>query len=151
MAKIKYETVTSSLVDAIENGFSELESLGEEMGEWRDSLEERFSSTEKYERVSEVADTLENIVGNKPDVDDDTPELTVTYQHGRKSSRKSPYPRWLRRDNATAAIRSAIDALDNYMSELDENADVDDLTVLRDALEEAADEADAVDFPGAFG
>ena len=40
---------------------SELESLKEEMESWRDNIEEKFSQTQKYEEVSEAAETLGNI------------------------------------------------------------------------------------------
>jgi len=37
-----------------------IDELKEEMTSWRDALEDKFSGTEKYERVSEAADTLDN-------------------------------------------------------------------------------------------
>ena len=40
---------------------SEWESLKEEMESWRDNIEETFSQTQKYEEVSEAAETLGNI------------------------------------------------------------------------------------------
>lgn len=42
----------------------EVSELANEMGEWRDNLEEKFSSTSKYEEVSESAEMLEELYNN---------------------------------------------------------------------------------------
>lgn len=55
----KSSAVEVTIEDALGYG-PEIAALAEEMGEWRDNLEEKLSHTDKYERVSEAADTLEN-------------------------------------------------------------------------------------------
>jgi len=37
--KLKTETITQTITDALEDAKSELSSLAEEMGEWRDNME----------------------------------------------------------------------------------------------------------------
>lgn len=181
-ATVKYTEHKSSIRGAIEGFYSDIEELASEMGEWRDNLEEKFSQTEKYSLVSECADSLENITdnGDAPDVisEGDTPEDEVTYTHGKKSSSKSPYPRWLRRDNAVNMVRAAIDAIDARISNLETSLEEldstevnedevslaaveatrehlqnmrDELEQYKQSLEEHADEADGIEFPSAFG
>lgn len=161
--KIKYTEVKGTVGDAISAGFSELEELGQEMREWADNVEEKLSHTEKYERVNECAETLEGF--DEVEVADSVlNELDCSYQHGMKASKKSPYPRWLRRDNAVAAIRAAAETLQAWIDNEDagdverteeqqeefdqRKSDAED--AIRE-LEEAADEADNVEFPGMFG
>jgi hypothetical protein len=55
----KVVSVECTIEDALGYG-PEISSLQEEMASWRDSMEEKLSHTEKYERVSEAADALEN-------------------------------------------------------------------------------------------
>ena len=56
----KFVSTTMTAMEAIDMCACAVEELAGEMSEWRDNLEDKFSSTEKYERVSEAADTLEN-------------------------------------------------------------------------------------------
>lgn len=60
MAKGKHIKVDTTVENALSLAGSEIGDLWNEMNDWRDSMEDKFSSTEKYERVSEAADTLEN-------------------------------------------------------------------------------------------
>jgi chromosome segregation ATPase len=46
--------------DAWNAGTSEIESLADEMRQWEENIQEKFSQTSKYETVSGSADTLEN-------------------------------------------------------------------------------------------
>jgi chromosome segregation ATPase len=41
-------------------GTSEIESLAEEMRQWEENIQEKFSQTSKYETISGSAETLEN-------------------------------------------------------------------------------------------
>jgi hypothetical protein len=59
MAKHKTVTVKTTIEAALRDGASEIASLTEEMGSWRDGMEEKLSSTSKYDQVSDAADTLE--------------------------------------------------------------------------------------------
>lgn len=55
----KFVKQEAGAVEAIENGISEIESLQEEMSEWRDNMEDKLSSTQKYSDVTDCADSLE--------------------------------------------------------------------------------------------
>jgi len=59
MASGTYKKVKTSVSAALADGASVISELAEEMGEWRDNLEEKLSHTDKYERVSEAAELLE--------------------------------------------------------------------------------------------
>lgn len=179
-ATVKYTTHTASILGAVEGFYADIEDLTGEMQEWRDNLEEKFSQTEKYSNVSECADALENISdnGNAPDILSEGDDQECSYQHGKKSSSKSPYPRWLRRDNAVNQVRAAIEALERRIENLQESIEacddleedateaqidfaaqnrerfeeqVSELEEYKSTLEEHADEADGIEFPGAFG
>lgn len=52
-------SLTASIEEALGYG-PEIASLQEEMESWRDALEDKLSHTDKYQAVSEAADTLEN-------------------------------------------------------------------------------------------
>lgn len=121
MSKVKYTQTSLDIASAIENGYGELRELRDEMTSWRDNLEERLSHTEKYERVSEVADALDSVADNEHDVPDGLDSITALVNQGRKSSKKSPYPRWLRLENACNSIIAAAEALDNFAGELDDS------------------------------
>lgn len=60
MAKGKYIECKTTVADALSDAGSIVTELHDEMSAWRDSLEDKFSSTEKYQMVSDAADTLEN-------------------------------------------------------------------------------------------
>lgn len=136
------------LADAVSTGISELQELGEEMRSWADNMESgNLGHTDKFYAVSEAAEQLEYI--DEPDVPEDwIGELTVTFSTGYK---KRGTPRWLRRDNATAPLQAAKDALEEWLEENSDNDQVGDIEELRDALEEAVSNAEAVEFPGMFG
>lgn len=137
MSKVKYTSVTTTIEGAIADAYSELQELRDEMSEWRDNLEERFSHTDKYSQVSDAADALDQIADDAPEVDGPLGDITVTANHGRKASTKSPYPRWLRRDNATSLMDGAISALEDHIATLDEK-----ISELETAIEEATALAD---------
>lgn len=58
--KGKWITVEMTAAEAIDCAACGIEELTDEMTSWRDGMEEKLSHTEKYERVSEAADALEN-------------------------------------------------------------------------------------------
>lgn len=60
MAKGKYIECKTTVADALSDAGSIVTELQGEMDEWRSSLEDKFSSTEKYQMVSDAADSLEN-------------------------------------------------------------------------------------------
>lgn len=131
--------------DAISEAFGELTGLGEEMRSWADSLEEKFSSTEKYERVTEAADALENL--SEPDIPDSVKNLEVTFVD--PPQRRRGYSRADRCAQACYILEQCIGVLDEFVGEDDEK--LADAIELKDAIEQAKDEAEGVEFPGMYG
>lgn len=146
----------ATIAGAIGNAISEVENLRDEMTEWKDNLEEKFSATEKYERVSEAADALEDVCNTSLEI----PELPKgmldevtwnTYKKSKKSRRD-------RAGDAQLALQAAIEHVNNFIDEHDDDEDecykdssLDDWKLLVETLEEVNDNLDGVEFPGAFG
>jgi hypothetical protein len=147
MAKRKVAVVREmSIADAVSETFGEFQGLGEEMRSWADAMEEKFSATDKFSRVSEAADTLENI--NEASVDDSLKDLKVSFT---EMSKKRP-SRPDRCGHACYILDECIQVLDEIID--DEKADQslkDDASSLRDDLDNAKSEAECVEFPGMYG
>lgn len=149
---------TGTITDALSTGFSEIQSLRDELTEWKDNLEEKLSHTDKYQRVSDCADSLDEIA----DCEDECvppihTEETVDWVEQKKASKKSPYPRWLRLQNAVNALE-AVKAQLEILVETDDDEDEDpedenrmEIQACIDKLDEIIDGANSVEFPGMFG
>lgn len=153
VAESKYKVREVLLSDAANEAYSELQSLGEEMREWADNLEEKFSGTDKYTRVSEAADTLEGL--NEPDYPDWAGKTKVSITELIKPPRKQS--RAYRRDQACSIIDECTAACNEWLEaheEVKEGADLElsgQIEQLRDDLENLKDEAEGVEFPGMYG
>lgn len=139
-----------NLTDAVGEAFGELECLAEEMRDWAGNIEEKFSSTQKYEDVSTAADSLENI--QQPDIDDTLGEIEITIQDPTPS--RKPRSRATRCGDACNILSNCISALEEFASF--DSADTDEAKVeladdLRGELENVMSEAESVEFPGMFG
>lgn len=155
MRKLISTTRETTIEEAVQDAISEVESLRDEMNEWRDNIEERFGGTEKYERVSEAADQLDNV--QEIDIPESLREMKVTVVSQRKSSKKSPYPRWLRLQNAIealGAVRSLLEeGTENSLIEDDQKKIdlTDDVEQLMTDVGDAIDNLEGVEFPTMFG
>lgn len=140
---MKIEEKTMTVEEAISMGYSTISELGEEMRDWADNLEEKFSATAKYEQVSEAADALQEHEEFPDEVPEALNALKVTFHiyTKRKESRS------MRRSNATAALQAVRDVLE----ELEDEDLKDQAEGIITALECTIDDIDAVEFPGAFG
>lgn len=164
--------VSGSLAEAVGAFYSTCQDLRDQMGEVRDALEERFSSTSRYEAVSEAASTLENFCDEEPDVPEPPagcvdPEACswVENRHPRASRRDQ-------RDSAVSAadaaiscieeheavVQQLIDRLDEEPEGRSEEAELDALEdyqlalgELREKLESDRSSAEEVEFPGMYG
>ena len=106
MAKKKYAQTTSAPHNAIEDANSEVEALAEEMREWCSNIEEKFSGTEQYERVSTAADELESVEAPDPSASEECDDTcTFSLVASKRMSRAD------RRDNAAARYAAACDIL----------------------------------------
>jgi chromosome segregation ATPase len=141
----------ADLETALGEAFSEIESLRDEMEEWKSSLEgTNFEQTERYSRIEEAQDTLDDALNSQPDVPDSLAGLEVEWHEGVKKSKRRGPSRAARLGNASNAIGAVIDLLTDKDSE-DPDAGADETTSLLSQLEEIRDNIDGVEFPGMFG
>lgn len=155
MAVSKWKTRDATLADAANEAYSEIESLGQEMREWAENLEEKFSSTDRYARVTEAADTLEGL--SEPSYPDWASSTKVQINELVKPPRRPS--RAKRRDDACAILDTCMEACNEWLDENDKPekqseeilALVGEITQLRDDLENLKDEAEAVEFPSMYG
>ena len=169
--KPKTKTMTTTPTGLLDVG--EIQCLFEEMTEWRDNLDgANMSHLPKFEEVSEVCDTMENVVDElesalneveelvtKLDVEKIDIEETYTFRLlPKKASRAKRLD--LARDENCQGLETLKTRLEEYQGEYEELADTekkeghsDDIQELLDKVEEAIDklgELDDVNFPGMF-
>lgn len=162
----KYTTVTEKLQDAVSNAFSERLQLAEEMREWYDNLPESLQGGDKGGRIEEAASTLENIEEvDLSDLPDEILNREISFTEAIKVKGRSKTPsRDARRNNATARLSTAVDALREWADQGEEQIEqeegdsnreleeqVEKARELADSIEEHKDNADGVEFPGMFG
>lgn len=139
--KLRAKRFTTTVGALIDDGYSQAESVGEELRDWYDNLPESFQMAEKGELLDEGANAVENAVCEKPD---DLPEriadLPAVYVPGVGTSR-------------SAQLCEAAEMLRMALSELPESDEDEDLDLdgVRSTLEQAADEFEGVECPGMFG
>lgn len=162
-----YKTVTSqtTVSAAIADANSEVESIADEMREWADNIEEKFSTTDKYQRINDAAETLENL--DKPDetdMDSDA-DRVITVGQSVQSRKGRATSRACRAGNAASLYDAAASELRDYAEELREkvktltdqveidplNKYAEEADELADACEAAKDEVEGVELPGMFG
>jgi hypothetical protein len=161
--KYKIENHTAKL-GSLCTDYGEIESLGEEMSEWRDNLESNnMENLPKFEEVSETADTIENVWNELQGLGDQLEEaikkssfapllddvLSYTIMVPYKGR---GYPRWMRMSNSTAPLRTVLAHLEESLPK-EEKADADKLQEIRDLADEIGsqlDELDQVSFPGMY-
>jgi hypothetical protein len=137
----------SSVSGMIDDGLSELQSLGEEMRSWYDNLTDSLQQNDKGTRVGEAADALENLA-TEVEVPEGAAEAEVVLHHrplGRKQSRAR------RRDHAVAMLSAAKDKLEELKDHEDNEDGDDDFDTPIDELDNIISEAEGVEFPGMYG
>jgi chromosome segregation ATPase len=146
---------------AFEDAKSEIESLRDEMTEWKDNLEgNSMEHLPKYDEVSECCDALDNAMSALEDAEsEEWPEaldsITVNWTI---DTRKSATSRSARMSNALNALGAAIDGLRQWEeSEKEEDKESEEHEEqiqtagnIADHLENAQSEAENANFPGMF-
>jgi hypothetical protein len=135
----------------VSDAFSELESLGEECREIVENAEGGLAETQRVQTFGDTADALENL--SEPEVPDCVTDLAFTYQEAvNKNKRRGP-SRSVRRDNAVAVIRSAMDALQEWLDDEAnaEHDDRDEVDTLQENLDSLCCDVEDLEFPGMFG
>ena len=137
MARYPTQSRTATISSAFDEAKMEIESLQEEMEEWRENIEEHFSETDKYQRVSDAADALQELVDNLPEEPERFGDMEISWTEMRS---KRGLPRWARLSNALGVFESIKDALEGVIEEIQDTVN-------------GLDELDGIDidFPSMFG
>jgi len=144
----------ASLGDAISEAFSEFTSLAEEMRAWEENIQEKFSETGKYADVSDAADALEALDGvvDEGAIHEKLTSVEVEWQD--MPQRKRGYSRADRCSHACMILDQCVFALDEITEskEMESDAEIIDAAeTLKDEIQQARDDAEAITFPGMFG
>jgi len=133
--KLKTETITQTISEALEDAKFELSSLAEEMGNWRDNMEgTNLENTTRYEEISECADTLEDLDSRLRDIEiEDDREITYTWSH--------PYGRSIGRGWRAGYVCAILNAIGDALSDNDESVA---------ELQDIATELEGLEFPGMY-
>ena len=170
-----YKTVItkSTIADAVSAAFGEFQSLRDEMRERADNMEEKFSATDLYQRVSECADALDGFADEEPEMpNDDVGALDVEVAESVNRRKGKGPSRAVRCGNACAALQAVIErceglttdevAMGEWLAKINGEHPIKDGAVSADDAEEvldeliqscqaALDEAEGLDFPGMYG
>lgn len=152
--KSKYDVLVETTVgDAVDTAYGELNTLGEELREAADNMPENLQGGDLYDRRTEAADTLEGF--SEIDVPEFLQHLPVKFETRRN-------PRASRADRCAEAVqylRTAQEVVES-LNELDpkesgterpEGWDQGAVDAFLDELTTMIDDAEAVEFPGMFG
>lgn len=147
------------LSDALSEGKGEVDTLLEEIGEWKDNMESNsMEQLPKYDEVSECYDALESIQQTLEQIDEPTDEtvlaLEVTVYDTMPTDKRRQPSRATRAGNASSCLSAVKEKLEEYVETLKDEAQAElkgSLEELAGQLGEAADELGSVDFPGMFG
>jgi chromosome segregation ATPase len=171
MAKAKTEM--ASVGGLIDEFYSTCSDLRDELQEWKDNIEEKFSGTDKYNTLEESVNNLEGFCENVPDYEIDgfdasAQHETIRYPLKKKASRRDRMGQAMEAANiAVSLIEAEIEKIENALEEANDQdvesetgtdhdvdaleATKDALTELKDQLENDVSEAENVEFPGMFG
>jgi len=149
--------------------YNDIDSLREEMSEWRDNIEENFSHTSKYEEVDEAANALEDgynelesaiseletaLKGTMSELLED--KVEVTYTTYTPYGKRGP-SRTMRLSNQAASLEAAFSVIEDEISQATEgiptDGDTEKVETLRGHLDEARAALETltdVSFPGMF-
>lgn len=142
----------SGTVSAVEDAYSEIESLGEEMRAAVDNMSgTNLESTSKYETTSEAADALEGIT--QPSVPEAVAELAINYSEAVNRRKNRGTSRAVRLSNASGVLEAAKEACENWLAdsanaEHDDRGDVEEFV---NDLDSMISDCESVEFPGMYG
>lgn len=170
-----YKTVVLEMTieGAVSDAFSDLESLRDEMTDWRDAMEDKLSHTDKYSQVSDTADALD-VVDNTIDVPAEIQGVAIQAGQMVNRNKRKGCSRSVRCSNVGMLLEAAkegaevvlTDGVDEGDEELPELLEEDIargermlLTAeLRQAIEQFVDEVSelidnlsGLEFPGMYG
>lgn len=127
----KLQKYKGILEDALEEIHGKVTDLGEELREWFDNSPEGLQNSDKMQRVSDAADTLEGL--EKPEVPEAFAQRVVTYQWYTTKAKPS-------RVDRLTTLSVFLDYIANTLEE-----DDDEERELREAIEAYKDELESID------
>lgn len=164
----KYETTKCPVDGCAEIAASELRDLQSEMEDWFSNLPESFQGSDKGQTIEQAGEALSSACDAIEGIDypgeegEAVPEVEV--RHVLPRGKRKPLSRADRCANAVAYLYAAKDYAEERVAEFedapeDESEEAasareekrDAWQEWADALEEAANEAENVEFPGMFG
>jgi hypothetical protein len=161
------ELVSIGVESAVQDAFSGMQELKDELQEWYDNLPENFQNGSKGEQLQEAMDAIDGVY--EVDTPDAAQGLETQYMPVKGRSRAA------RRDGFVAMLSAAADAARQHADflqglEYDEDGDevdgsnpdapatederdtqVSELETFADEVENAVSEFEAVEFPGMYG
>lgn len=147
--KVQPREVT--VLDAVTDAWSEIESLAQEMADWASGMEDKLSHTDKYTAVTECQETLEGgSEPSEPDADA-VKELKLTITDMQPRAR--PYSRADRLAHAVYLLDQASDRLDQFSSSDDPDTNEDDVgeaDTYKQEIDELKEQVEGAEFPGMY-
>jgi len=135
-------------VSSIDDAFSELQSLGEECREVVDNSGDQLANTSRIQTLDETASTLENF--SEFDIPECVAEVAITYTELEPTRKGRAASRVVRRDNAVAVLRAALDVLEEWQAEQAAHDDIEEVEELARCVSEMVDDAEGCEFPGMY-
>lgn len=146
--RLKSEMYSTTIEAMVDEAYSEVEVLGEEMRDWHDGMPENLQDGDVGSRVNEAADALEYL--DRADYPDEMAEITTVFYPSLDCSSRAA-----RAGEAAGQLRHAADEIREWLENDDQKTlpeeDRTAASEYADSLEEHADELEAVEFPGMYG
>ena len=146
---VQHQTTVSA---AVGDAMSELQSLRDELTEWKENLEEKLSHTDKYSQLEDAINALEEHCDDDPDVPKMIAEMECTYTEMQPRSKRRGPSRARRCENAVAMLQAATDAAQEVVDDEQQEQEARDACeALVAELEEVIQSAEGVEFPTMYG
>lgn len=152
---------TTKKLSEILDEYEEISCLSEEIAEWRDSLPDSLSGSDKYSTLDELANTLDEEARNLEAIGDAIHPILekvpgvldkeIQY-HKHLMYKGYSEPRWVRLANAVAAYEAAFTFIKDSMESWPlEDSELDELRGNLDNSEDSISELESVEFPSMYG
>jgi len=148
MTALIHKKFTNHLEDLVDDAFSEIETLGEEMREWADNMPESLQGGDKYSTIDETANMLDEAVGEKPEILSVLVGVSVLH---------IPSVAIVSRADRCYEATAALDSVGSYLEDVIDELDVksgeafDALQEYKGMIQEISSNLEGAEFPGMFG
>jgi vacuolar-type H+-ATPase subunit E/Vma4 len=144
------EPIKSTVGSVVNDAFSQIEELKDELQSWLDNMPESKQGSDKASQLEEAIGQLES--SSEPEIPESATDLAVSYTEipsGRRGLSRSK-----RCSNCVSMVEAASSAVREHISTLDEDKDEEaimELEAFADELDNATSEWESAEFPGMFG